>query len=124
MTRPLIAVTADPDIKQFLCHLESPVYLAEDLGSVPELFDEALMGSGVDPVVVVGSDITQDFDGSPSPFYEVVLLYTDAEAVDWHGLFALSPAQVIHLPNEWGALGGMIEATFEEFPWNITGEAA
>lgn len=81
MTRPLIAVTRDDEIKHYLVHLDGPVLLAGDADEVPALYDEALLEYGELPLVVAGADEMRRPGATPPPRCFGVL-YADMAAID------------------------------------------
>lgn len=110
MTRPLIAVTADDEIRQHLAFLDGPVALVDDFFGITDLYDELLLEHGAAPVIAVG----QDFDGSldqPRPHFSTVILFTDPDSVDWHEVFWLAPDQLLRLPDAWPEFRALLETT-------------
>jgi hypothetical protein len=106
MTRPLIAVTRDEAIKQYLVHLDGPVLLAGGADDVPALYDEALLEYGELPLVVAGSDVMHRDPIPPPRCFGVV--YADIEAIDGDLAAAAMGLgicdRLIYLPCQWDYL--------------------
>lgn len=113
MTRPLIAVTRDDEILQYLMHLDSPVLLAGDADSVPQLYDEALLDYGELPLVLAGSDEMYRVPSSPPPPRCFGVMYVDFEALDdeilGHAWTSEQSHRLIYLPCQWGYLQALLD---------------
>jgi hypothetical protein len=107
MSRPLLAVTSDEELRAELAHISGPLYRAPSLLTLPDLFDEVVFERGTFPLVAIGQDITEDYAG-PMLTFDSVLLFTHAAAIDWTGVASIAPAQIIQLPEEWPVLASLL----------------